>query len=134
MTEQSTDTIWIVSTEETEKSKPTRSGRSATERVATATQISVQTLEDNMGKFLQVVTGIFKRADREAEKQSGMQLEEIELSVEITGSGEIKLIGSGVSTEAKGAIKLTFKRVDGWRKQEEEGKGEGKGNFPEIGS
>jgi len=41
-----------------------------------------------------------------------MQLDEIELSVEISGEGEIKLMGTGGKAGSKGAIKLTFKRAE----------------------
>ncbi|MBU7587326.1 MAG: hypothetical protein KAF91_31555 [Nostoc sp. TH1S01] len=72
--------------------------------------VSAEKLEANLSEFLKLISGIFKRADEEAEKTSGMQLDEIELSIEITGKGEVKLVGTGVAIESKGAIKLKFKR------------------------
>jgi hypothetical protein len=39
-------------------------------------------------------------------------LDEIELSVEISGEGEIKLMGTGGKAASKGAIKLTFRRAE----------------------
>ncbi|MDF5711051.1 MAG: hypothetical protein PUP90_26115 [Nostoc sp. S4] len=41
-----------------------------------------------------------------------MQLDEIELSVEISTEGEVKLIGNGAKAVSKGAIKLKFKRQE----------------------
>lgn len=76
--------------------------------------VKVQELEQNMGSFLQVVQRLFRQAEQQVEENSGMQLDEVELSVEISGNGEIKLIATaGVKTEAKGAIKLKFKRSNG---------------------
>jgi hypothetical protein len=76
--------------------------------------VRVQELEQNMGSFLQVVQRLFRQAEQQADGSSGMQLNEVELSVEISGNGEIKLIATaGVKTEAKGAIKLKFKRSNG---------------------
>ncbi len=78
--------------------------------VGDAVKVSADKLEQNMTSFLQVVGRLFSRAEQQANSQ--MQLEEIELSVEINGEGEVKLIGSGVKASGKGAIKLTFKRQE----------------------
>ncbi|MBD2297667.1 hypothetical protein [Nostoc sp. FACHB-190] len=75
-----------------------------------AVPVSAQKLEQNMTQFLQLVGRLFSRAEQQA--SSKMQLEEIELSVEIGGEGEVKLIGSGAKASGKGAIKLTFKRQE----------------------
>lgn len=37
-------------------------------------------------------------------KKSSMQLDEIELSVEISGEGEVKLVGTGAKAAGKEAI------------------------------
>ena len=67
-----------------------------------------------MSSFLFVVDKVFTRAEKETEaksgKKSGMQLDEIELSVEINGEGQVKLLGNGVKAGGKGGIKLTFRR------------------------
>jgi len=73
--------------------------------------ISVQELEQKMSGFLGMVSRLFSSAEKEAKKSSGMCLDEIELSVEIGAEGEIRLIGSGIKANGKGAIKLKFKRV-----------------------
>jgi hypothetical protein len=65
-----------------------------------------------MSRFLKSVSRIFHQAEQETQKNSGMQLDEIELSVEISGEGEIKLMGTGGKAASKGAIKLTFKRAE----------------------
>ncbi len=46
-------------------------------------------------------------------KKTGFQLDEIELTIEISGEGEIKLWGvGGGKAGGKGAIALKFKRKD----------------------
>ncbi|MBD2194880.1 MULTISPECIES: Pepco domain-containing protein [Calothrix] len=78
--------------------------------VTDAVPVSAQKLEQEMTKFLGVVGRLFNQAEQQTQVKSGMQLEEIELSIEISGEGEVKLIGSGAKASGKGAIKLTFKR------------------------
>ena len=59
-----------------------------------------------MSEFLGLVGNLF----HQAENTTGMKLDEVELSVEVTGDGEVKLVGSGIGIEATGAITLKFKR------------------------
>ncbi len=112
-------TLWIITSEPTQaassQTKPIKSkgNNSANPWHATGAvqavqgvKVSVEKLETNMSEFLSLVGSLFKKA----EQNSGMQLDEVELSVEITGDGEVKLVGSGVGIEAKGAITLKFKQ------------------------
>jgi hypothetical protein len=80
--------------------------------IGDAVKVPTQKLEQEMTHFLQVVGRLFKNAENQAKVNSGMQLAEIELSVEISGEGEVKLIGNGAKAGGKGAIKLTFKRQE----------------------
>ncbi|MCC5630749.1 hypothetical protein LC613_23235 [Nostoc sphaeroides CHAB 2801] len=80
--------------------------------VGDAVKVSAQTLEQNMTHFLKLVGSLFSQAEQQAKVNSKMQLDEIELSVEISADGEVKLIGSGVKAGSKGAIKLKFKRQE----------------------
>ncbi|MEH2391027.1 MAG: hypothetical protein V7K21_04905 [Nostoc sp.] len=120
------DGIWIVTDETPQISIPdgakggsgnTRSWGDETNRESTgskgvgdAVKVSAQTLEQNMSHFLELVGSLFSQAQQHAKVNSKMQLDEIELSVEISANGEVKLIGSGVKAGSKGAIKLKFKR------------------------
>lgn len=70
-------------------------------------RISAQELKANMDEFLEVVQTIFEKAEQ---SQSSLQLEEIELSVEINGKGQVGLLGTGGELGGKGAIQLKFKR------------------------
>ncbi|MEH2438776.1 Pepco domain-containing protein [Nostoc sp.] len=120
------DRIWIVTDETPQISIPdgaksgsgnTRSWGDETSRdntgskgVGDAVKVSAQTLEQNMTHFLKVVGSLFSQAEQQAKVNSRMQLDEIELSVEISADGEVKLIGNGAKAGTKGAIKLKFKR------------------------
>ena len=73
-------------------------------------RLNVAELELRMAGFLGMVSRIFRTAERETQRTTGMSLDEIELSVEIGAEGEIRLIGSGAKASGKGAIKLKFKR------------------------
>lgn len=123
------DSIWIVTDEAPEISLPdgakgvTNNKRDGwgeevpkettpTKSVGDAVKVSAQTLEENMTNFLQVVGRLFSRAEKQANVNSGLQLEEIELSVEISGEGQVKLIGNGAKAGGKGAIKLVFRRQE----------------------
>lgn len=77
-----------------------------TQKVMDAVEVGADELKNNMANFLDVVGDLF----HQAENKTGMKLDEVELSVEITADGEVKLVGSGVGVEAKGAITLKFKR------------------------
>ncbi len=76
--------------------------------------VDADKLEKEMSRFLLVVDKVFSSAEQQtqakSESKSGMQLEEIELTVEINGEGQVKLLGSGVKAGGKGGIKLTFRR------------------------
>ena len=117
--------IWIVS--EVEPSEPDetsgeKSARSTNpfsrtvERVSAATvrsfRVSSSKLEEKMSEFLQVIERVFNSVEQNVNPSSGFHLDEVELSVEITGEGEVKLIGAGGKSGTKGAITLKFKRAD----------------------
>ncbi len=111
--------IWIVTdtTAEVEEGKggldvgadygvPTRDDRASRQR----SYITAEELKQNLGEFIEVVEMSFDRAES---AKSGLQLEEIELSIEISGNGKVSLLGIGGEAAAKGAVKLKFKRKDG---------------------
>jgi len=72
--------------------------------------ITAEELKQNLEEFIEVVEVSFDRAES---SQSKLQLEEIELSIEISGNGKVSLLGIGGEAAAKGAVKLKFKRKDG---------------------
>ena len=72
-------------------------------------RLPVSQLEQNMSQFLHLIKRLFKQVDQEIGSESTMKLDEVELSVEISGEGEVKLVAGGKAA-GKGAIKLKFKR------------------------
>jgi hypothetical protein len=108
--------IWII-TDETTVEKGGRSGTdtgadygSGDRNGRKRSRLSADDLKQNMGEFLDVVEEAFEKAEK---PKSAMRLEEVELSVEINGKGQVSLLGTGGEAGAKGAIKLKFKRKDG---------------------
>jgi len=108
--------IWII-TEETAMEEGGKSGTDTGSDYGSGetngrkrSRLSADELKQNMGEFLEVVEEAFEKAEK---PRSGMQLDEVELSVEINGKGQVSLFGTGGEAGAKGAVKLTFKRKDG---------------------
>jgi hypothetical protein len=64
-------------------------------------------LKAQMDGLLQVLTTIFDQSHPPA----GLTLDEVELSVEINGQGQVSILGSGGTLSNRGAINLKFKRV-----------------------
>ena len=105
----SEEMIWIVTDDTIQESETQRSYREIYQ--AKGVKISVNSLEQKMSQFLQSVNRLFHQAEQQITHSSGIQLDEIQLSIEISGEGEIKLIGSGGKAGGKGAIVLKFKRI-----------------------
>ncbi|MDQ2097075.1 MULTISPECIES: hypothetical protein [Microcoleaceae] len=111
------DYIVIVTDEADEASVPIEGqrgwGEEVRKRISSLKEVRlpVAQLEQNMAQFLHLIGRLFKQVDREIGSESGMKLDEVELSVEISGEGEVKLVAGGKAT-GKGAIKLKFTRLD----------------------
>jgi len=91
----------------------TRGTNIVKDKVAALKQVKlpIADLEAKMETFLTLVGRLFRKADQQATAESGMRLKEVELQVEISGEGEIRLIAGGKAA-AKGAITLRFERVE----------------------
>ena len=75
------------------------------------TRVRAEDLKQEMSAFLAVVEEAFDQTQAQAErKKAPMRLDEIQLSVEISGEGKISLLGTGAKAGGKGAITLKFKR------------------------
>jgi hypothetical protein len=106
----SEETIWIVTDDTVREPDTQRSYRDRLQEKSI--QVSVSQLERKMSQFLQSVNRLFRQAEEQQTTYcSGVQLDEIQLSIEISGEGEIKLIGTGGKASGKGAIMLKFKRL-----------------------
>lgn len=63
-----------------------------------------------MTRLVNLIEELLDTAERET-KEKELKLDEIELSVEISEKGELKLFGAGaLASGTTGAIKLKFKR------------------------
>ncbi|MBW4582048.1 MAG: hypothetical protein KME42_20990 [Tildeniella nuda ZEHNDER 1965/U140] len=111
------DYILIVTDETDETSVPIEGqrgwGEEVRNRIANLKEVRlpVAQLEQNMNQFLQLVGRLFKQVDQQIGAESDMKLDEVELSVEISGEGEVKLVAGGKAA-GKGTIKLKFTRSD----------------------
>ena len=76
--------------------------RSLSQRV----QVNVEDLKREIGNLLSAVGDVFDQAQAE----SGLALEEVELSIEVGSEGQISILGSGGKVTGSGGIKLSFKR------------------------
>jgi hypothetical protein len=115
--------LWLVTEVETTETKEVVRGErggvdrgggfppQVTEQVRTIVRqrvpLDAVALKSQMNGLLQVVSDVFDQANY----QAGLQLDEVELSVEINAQGQVSILGSGGSLSDKGAIKLKFKRA-----------------------
>ena len=68
--------------------------------------IDAAALKTQMNGLLQIVSQVFDQA----QQQTGLQLNEVELTVEINAEGQVSLLGNGGKLANKGGITLKFKR------------------------
>ncbi|MEM6253921.1 MAG: hypothetical protein AAF821_13460 [Cyanobacteria bacterium P01_D01_bin.156] len=71
--------------------------------------LDAQALKTQMQGMLAVVNELFD----EATTETGLQLNEVELSVEINAEGQLSLVGNGGKLANSGGITLKFTRPDG---------------------
>ena len=69
--------------------------------------VSADALREQFSNLVEVVEYVFDRTT------PAVTLDEVELSVEITAEGKVRLLGSGATGGGRGAIKMTFKRNNG---------------------
>lgn len=122
------DTLWIVAgteeieaVEEASDAEGRRSSRDASggfgppRQVFEAAKVTVKrkrvpldarALKAQMQGMISTVNELFDQAT----SQTGLQLNEVELSVEINAEGQVSLIGTGGKVSNKGGITLKFTR------------------------
>jgi hypothetical protein len=71
--------------------------------------VSVEKLKQEMKTFVQEMGGLLAEAKSSAAEVGGMTLDEIELSVEVNGEGQVSLFGMGGKAGGKGSMTLKFK-------------------------
>ena len=78
--------------------------------VAERSQVEVGKLKGEMKGFLKAMREMLDEADP---PESKIRLDEVELSVEINGEGQVSLLGTGGKAGGKGTMTFKFKRRDG---------------------
>ncbi len=120
----SENTLWIVAetevVEETVEIEGRRSGgdvgggfgppRRVFEAETTVKQSRLPIPADQVKAQMQSMVAIINDLFDHASTRTGLQLNEVELSVEINAEGKVSLIGTGGSLGSKGGIKLKFVR------------------------
>lgn len=79
------------------------------EAVRGRTLVKAEQLKREMSEFLDAMQEVLEQAER---PKSKMRLEEIEISIEINGEGQVSLLGTGGKVGGKGGMTLKFKRKD----------------------
>ena len=116
--------LWIVTeTEDVEEIVEVEGRRSSTDRgggfgtpetietTRTVTRrkrvsLDAQALKTQMESMLAIVNDLFSQADA----STGLRLDEVELSVEISAEGQLSIVGNGGKLGNTGGIKLKFTR------------------------
>ena len=115
--------IWIITGESALRETPTgarsssdiggRLGEQKSSPEVAATErskVDVSKLKLEMQGFLKAMREMLDEADPPSAK---IRLDEVELSVEINGEGQVSLFGVGGKAGGKGAMTFKFKRKDG---------------------
>lgn len=84
-------------------------GDTVKQSLTKTSEIPISVLQKNMNRFLKGMRHLFQQVNQQIETESNLQLDEVELQVEISGKGEIKLVAGGEAV-GKGMITLKFKR------------------------
>lgn len=118
------NTLWIVTDAEVIEEKVEVEGRRSSEDIgggfgpprriyeaertvqSRRVPIPAEKVKAQMQGMISIVNDLFDQAST----RTGLQLNEVELSVEINAEGKVSLIGSGGKLGSKGGIKLKFVR------------------------
>jgi hypothetical protein len=124
------DSLWIITEEVAETSTTTISGaRSSDDRggllgsktteeqiivtkdkdkvIITRRKVEVTKLKQEMRGFIQAMRECLDEADTDDSK---IRLDEVEVSVEVNGEGQLSLFGTGGKVGGKGSLTFKFKR------------------------
>lgn len=105
------ESIWIFSTGDFTSTTP-EARRGLRERIesaaATASKVTVRTLQENMGRFLQSLDTIISASPQEV---GGLSLDEIEIQAQIDGKGNVGLSGiASAEIAAQGGLKFVLRK------------------------
>lgn len=109
METSSPDTILVISpVNDLAGPKRTERGIAGTLASNVAHSVSVPMLKQNMDSFFNQIREIL---DSGADCAGAFQVSEIEVCAQISGEGQVALMGSGAKIEAQGGIKFTLCRI-----------------------
>ncbi|HEX7318547.1 MAG TPA: hypothetical protein VF297_31860 [Pyrinomonadaceae bacterium] len=106
MAKKSSIPIWTTATPESAKAALPRLGGAIAAGATEVVSVSVETVKKNLDAFLEQI-GPLLESSREALK--GYEIEEIELSLAVNGSGGIELVGK-LEAGAQAGMKIKLKR------------------------
>jgi hypothetical protein len=108
MEENSTDQLFVLtSIEEETGGKPVERGLRDALKKSAIKAVSVSALKENMDRFFNQLREIL---DTGKDKIGEFEIDEVEVSAQITAGGEVCLLGSGVKVETEGGLKFVLKR------------------------
>lgn len=108
------DVIWIVAAEQTSLV------RGDTEKTISAKSLKISELADNVKQFLEHLGKVLQKTpevlqetpDIEKSDQAGkFQLDELEVSAEISTEGKVSLLGTSFAGGATGGLRFIFRRL-----------------------
>lgn len=109
METSSSDTILVISSMDSvaEEKRPERGiGSKLVSNVVH--NVSVSVLKQNMESFFNQIREILEDG---TDRVGAFQISEIEVCAQISGEGQVALMGSGIKVEAQGGIKFTLCRL-----------------------
>ena len=111
MPEESTSAILITTSLDGERG-PGRTERGLSDAVAESVlkAVPVQVLKTNMGHFFDQLRDILSTGP---ETIGDFEVSQVEVSAQITGDGQVSLIGSGLKIGVKGGVTFVLKRAQG---------------------
>jgi len=106
MAKKSFISVWTAATPEISKAALPRLGGAVAAGATEVVSVSVETMRKNLDAFLEQI-GALLESPREALK--GYEIEEVELSLAVNGSGGIELVGK-LEAGAQAGMKIKLKR------------------------
>jgi len=108
MGENSNNQIFVVTSMEEESGrKPVERGLGDALKKSAIKAVDVSALKDNMERFFNQLREILATGK---DKIGEFEIDEVEVSAQITAGGEVCLMGSGVKIGAGGGVKFVLKR------------------------
>lgn len=106
MTKKDSISVWTTATAERSKSALPRLGGSVAASATEVVSVSLDTVRKNLNSFLEQIAPLL---DPPREALKNYEIEEIELSIAISGSGGIELVGK-LEAGAQAGMKIKLKR------------------------